>query len=48
MVFAHHKFDNSHTGGGENSDDNLLTLCNICHGKTHAKDFGPRIRLLTL
>lgn len=32
---AHHK--KQHAEGGENTADNLITLCNICHDKVHRK-----------
>jgi len=32
---AHH--DQQHVKGGENTVENLITLCNICHDKVHAK-----------
>jgi 5-methylcytosine-specific restriction endonuclease McrA len=33
---AHHMIH--HMEGGMNTLDNLITLCNICHDKAHAKD----------
>lgn len=32
---AHHI--KQHAEGGENTEENLITLCNICHDKVHAK-----------
>lgn len=33
---AHHSVQ--HSEGGENTVENLITLCNICHDKVHSKD----------
>jgi len=32
---AHHK--KQHVHGGSNTEENLITLCNICHDRVHAK-----------
>lgn len=29
---------NHHADGGENTEENLITLCNVCHDQKHAKD----------
>ena len=29
---------NHHADGGENTEENLITLCNVCHDRKHAKE----------
>ena len=36
MLELHHK--KHHKDGGENTAENLETLCNVCHDKKHRKD----------
>lgn len=35
MLELHHK--KHHKDGGENTEENLITLCNVCHDKKHRK-----------
>lgn len=35
ILELHHK--THHAAGGDNTEDNLITLCNICHDEVHAK-----------
>ncbi|QCU89510.1 HNH endonuclease [Thiomicrorhabdus sediminis] len=36
ILELHHKVH--HAAGGENTEENLITLCNICHDKLHAEE----------
>lgn len=44
ILELHHK--RPHASGGENSEDNLVTLCNVCHDEVHSNVPGRQWRFM--